>query len=507
MRRAVRAILPPARSANGTGDPAAVADARARIYETIGWIEYFADPLGYAYLALVNLNSSERNGHVYGTAIGTMGVALVLDVLGWFRLAERYHRRALVLAERTDSTHAVAFAHVGLSYFCESVARFDEAVEHSRRGGELYRDVGEIRKWGAAIYMSASVALLRGDWSTAERLARDAVAIGRDAGDELTHGWGRMWLGRTKAARGLLDEAEADLRSAIPLVGSIPDYGSLATIHAVLADVAARRGDRTAALERAAASMSIVRERGLRGRMAIEPFNVTASLLVDELADPETRTRRHRRDARRAVRAAQRHARLERQAVPAALRAAGTFAWIRGRRRSARRLWDRSLARARTNWGCRSSTRRLAWRGAVGLAPKWTSPPQKQRRGDSQHRARSSRSCRAGSATECAWFCGRRVRIVKRLRSPCGKARYLAARHVDRDDCGDEGHRRRRRDTRAFERPANDATTLERAKKGVMDEANRLHTRGSRCRGGAGGTDGCGGPDLDRSRFGDGADV
>ena len=87
---------------------------------------------------------------------------------------------------------------------------------------------------------------------------------------------------------------------------------------------------------------AIIRARQIRSTAATEPRN---ALVHAYLAAAERGDREHwLAKAGGAMRAALAHAKVDREALSSAYRWQGSYAWLRGDRPGARKLWDRSAA-------------------------------------------------------------------------------------------------------------------------------------------------------------------
>jgi class 3 adenylate cyclase/tetratricopeptide (TPR) repeat protein len=323
--------------------PLPVAAERARIYGSIGWISYFMDFENYAHLALANLNSSERNRLPFASVTGAMGVGLVLDSFGLFRLAGRYHARSLRIAQLVGTPQTEAFARLGLGYRYECLGELDAAQAEYERGAFLARQAGELRQWGGLTFMLASVALLQGRVSDAETLSRAILRVGEETGDAAMRGWGRLWLARSAAARGEHEEGAALATEALPTLEAVSDNGGRVAALATLARCRLQLGDVDGALETLAQARSLVREHHLRGRMCVPLHDVLPAALIAAAARTSGRERRALlRRASRACRAARLHARIERQGLAAVYRNRADIEAARGRRWRAARLRERS---------------------------------------------------------------------------------------------------------------------------------------------------------------------
>jgi hypothetical protein len=91
-------------------------EEEVRIYESIGWVEIFANPERFLLLGLRMLNFCERTGHLLGTVIGYTGLQMVALFIWFPWIARQYSQRAIRLAELIQHPGAI-----GIAYQCRGV--------------------------------------------------------------------------------------------------------------------------------------------------------------------------------------------------------------------------------------------------------------------------------------------------------------------------------------------------------------------------------------------------
>ena len=89
-------------------------EERSHIYHVLSWIDHYDDQERLVLDVLLLLNASESSGDQLGAVRGLSGTGLICDLLPAFGLAERYHRRAVELAERLQ--HPRPWARPGCSW-------------------------------------------------------------------------------------------------------------------------------------------------------------------------------------------------------------------------------------------------------------------------------------------------------------------------------------------------------------------------------------------------------
>jgi len=324
--------------------PSPVAEERARIYEAMGWIDYFLSVDRLILEALLLLNVSEQHRVLLGVARGAMGLGLICDFIPAFRLAGGYHRRAMAVAEQIRHPLALGLASLGCALHELHTGRWADALAHLARSAALYREAGELRQWGAAASVQAWLLRMRGEFAAALALDREMLRVGVETADPELRGWGLAELGNTLWQVGQVAEAIPPLREARALFQAVPDDRWVVLATGGLGMCSLRLGRLDDALGLLEEGYRIIRARGFTGFLGSVPRGalVEAYLQAAEAADGPAR-RGWLDKADRLVREFLRQGRVDIEAMPAACRLHGTLEWLRGRPRRAERWWRRSV--------------------------------------------------------------------------------------------------------------------------------------------------------------------
>jgi len=319
---------------------------RTENYHLMSWLHYFVDREKMVLDAVMQLNVSERHGHIVGMSRGSDGAGIISDVIPLPRIATYYHRRAVELAQRSDDPTALALAYLGLCAHDHCVlGRWDDALRHAELSAEIYRQAGDVRGWGVSRRMLSAFLAYRGDFARAVDTASEIVNVAEDAAHPQVLGWGLHALGIALWRAGDLPEAHARLEQAIAVLRSVPDHRAAVMAIGDLGHCLLEEGRVEDAVPQLEEARTLMTELGLRGFSCTPVATALAEayLAVAERAAPADR-RAALRKARRASRAARRQAKIDTTSLPAAYRMQGTYCWLRGRRRRAARWWRRSLA-------------------------------------------------------------------------------------------------------------------------------------------------------------------
>ena len=81
-------------------------EEEARIHYLLGWIFLFTERERLLWASTRRLNFAEQSGFLPGAASGSAAFAIVWDMVPLLKLAEAYHRRAVILADRSGDLNA-----------------------------------------------------------------------------------------------------------------------------------------------------------------------------------------------------------------------------------------------------------------------------------------------------------------------------------------------------------------------------------------------------------------
>lgn len=329
-----------------SGPPDTSMEERTRVYHVMAWIEFFTDPRRFVLNRLITANAEERaGGSPLGLALAYAGLGGSCDIIPALRVAEIYHRRAVMLAESAD--HPLAIGQTRFVFGLHEhhgAGSLETALEHYRSAAAAYREADEFRGAGAAEWFIAWIDAIRGDLHRAAHRWTSLEDLGRDTGDPAILGWALMGLGSLLWRCGEPGRAVDRLREAVVLFESIPDHQSRAYAAGHLA-IALLRAGQPAEAERTIAGVEAeVRARGLRGFPCTPHRVAAAEALVASLAGGR---RLRALKPRRTIRKLLRQSVVDRDCLPDACRLAGVLHWQGGSTRKADRWWRRGLEAAR----------------------------------------------------------------------------------------------------------------------------------------------------------------
>lgn len=257
-----------------------IVEERSRIYEVTGWINYFIDRERLLLDALTLLNFSERSGFSLGIVQGYMGVGLIFDHIHIFWLAERYHRRAVTLAEQIKNPVAVGLSYLGQAIHEDILGKWEAAIEDCQKAAEAFWTAGNLRGWGAANSIRAELYHFRGNLTQSFETFQNIAQVGQEGADHQIWGW-RLWgQGLNLLCTGALKEAEAHLQKAIELHMTVPDYQGMVDASRDIGLCYLHQGRLKQARGALEKSEQLAAEQGLKGPPITRLRNVLAEVYL-----------------------------------------------------------------------------------------------------------------------------------------------------------------------------------------------------------------------------------
>ena len=316
----------------------------ATICHSMAWMDYFLDKERMFLDCLIELSAGEQSAYIVAEARGLSSLGFGFMIFDLRRLARWYHERAGVIAHQTAHPSAMAFSAFSLGFLDFYDGRWDTCEANLDKGGTIYRQAGDIHRWGGAMIIRGLVVAFRGDLAQLAVIATDLVSAGQDAADPQLTSWGLQVRGHRGLAVGPLDAVVADLRAGVALAESIPAWNNFLYQQSLLGKCLVLQGKLDEAMVGLRTALRIMETAQLS-----RPFDqvelltaVTACSLA--LAERQTGPERPRalRLARRAAHRALLSARIQPGWLPQALRHQGTLEWLCGKPVAAQRHWRES---------------------------------------------------------------------------------------------------------------------------------------------------------------------
>lgn len=307
-------------------------------------------PLAWSILRMVNETAPRGDAPELARAY-CLG-ALLCGMSGARSLGRRWLARAVDIADRCGSAADRGWVRARVGVFHLSFGEWEAAAQAAAEACTYAQDVGDLRSFEENKAMSALLELYRGRYETSlahGRAAFDATLRSGDVQLRATTGiiqaHALVRLDRASRALPLCEQGLASLEAAEPL--SVRSELILALgVHAA---ARLRTGDLDAAMHHATRAVELMRTTSPVTYWMQSPIAHTLETLLAALERAGARASRRTlsRQIETMLTVARQYARLFPMGRPQAFLAAGTYAWLAGRPRRARRLWMRARRLAR----------------------------------------------------------------------------------------------------------------------------------------------------------------
>ena len=329
---------------DSTEPPSEEVLVRIQTLEIVGLIEFYRDPGGFLLCLLHGLAQVERSPQLpaYSTLISALG--LVLDMLGMYGIASRFHDRARDAADKLGDPYRSDYARLlrGIHEFVSGdwVAA-DASLAVASNG---MRNLGHLQHWAIAANTQMLVFMSSGDRRWLD-IPSELVKIAADAGDNHMMGWATFATGLVRIFEGDPKDAVVHFSRSRELLEAVPDYPLLASALCQFAFALVQLGRTREALPLLVRGRELCRRHSVRAQIATLSVLVSAESYVLALENKgliDAERANLLRWARIACKEAMRHGRrVHDHSGSDAMRLQGMLEWQLGNARAARRLWAR----------------------------------------------------------------------------------------------------------------------------------------------------------------------
>jgi tetratricopeptide (TPR) repeat protein len=326
-------------------DVSLAVEEEARIHNLLGWIFLFTETERFFWASVRRLNFAEQSGFVPGAASGGAAFAVVWDMVPLLRLAEGYHRRAVILAEQCGDLNALGVAHQALGFYELNLGNFDLCNEHVERSEDVFRQAGDLHGLGNALNLLAFSRIHQGYLRESLDYVQELLSVGEDGADPQLVSWGSISQGAAQTRLGRLEQAVASLQEGIRLADELPDHYWKMIAQAFLGQSHLRQGELAKAWESLEAGEQVHINQGTGGPALfhLRIVQAEAHLWAAERSQGSERAA-HLKEADQACKAALKLAKTYRLFLAESLRLRGTYHWLRDDPDAARKSWKRSLS-------------------------------------------------------------------------------------------------------------------------------------------------------------------
>ena len=157
--------------------------------------------------------------------------------------ATAYLQRALATSEVAKDVAATAIVHNMLAVIAADAGRLQAAYEHADRAIDLGRMAGPIVYVAHYLNTKAECAAKLGDWTTAESVARESLALATTEGSQEAAAAARVAISQVFEHRGEVASANAELNQAAEIYRGLGAKSELADVLMRLSRAAKARND------------------------------------------------------------------------------------------------------------------------------------------------------------------------------------------------------------------------------------------------------------------------
>ena len=320
--------------------------AATQLFEVIGHVDYYRHPPRFVLGILTMLEHAETRPPSRALVVGTAALGLICDSLGLPRFARKLHARAGYIGEALGDDLALGYCYNlrGLSEYGAGDWRASLATQEM--AAARCEAAGHLRLWASSIAGQYFVLRSMGDARWIALMARQqevAVAIG----DAHALAWVTNTQGVAALYRGDPIAAEGHFARACEAYEAIPDYRFLAGSLARRAYCRVLAGEMDHAFRLIGQCEDLIKRHHIRGIAASAPvLYVAEAYLCAAQSHPDAGERRAalRKAGPACARAIHHGRRTGDESAAEALRLAGTYAWLSGRRERALRNWKQGIA-------------------------------------------------------------------------------------------------------------------------------------------------------------------
>jgi class 3 adenylate cyclase/tetratricopeptide (TPR) repeat protein len=314
------------------------------IFETMVWIDFSINQERLAFDMIAVLNYVERIGSRPRVVQSYAGMGLLFDTLGFPSIAGKYHDLSLKQIHILDEGLATATVYLCLGYHYNFQGRWKDALESYEISAEQFKKIGHLKKWGNAKLMSSYIFLFQGQFTRSLEISMDIAQAGLECGDRQLRGHGLSSMGSNQIFTGSVDEAVSNLKEAVELLESIPDYYALGAANTELARCYMYKGDLAAAHSLLKHTETMILQKGLHGFIVSLFYNTLAEAWLNIFETSiDVGEKISLRKLKHYISKATRHARHFACGRPRMLRLKALFFWLAGDPRNARKFWEKGL--------------------------------------------------------------------------------------------------------------------------------------------------------------------
>jgi class 3 adenylate cyclase/tetratricopeptide (TPR) repeat protein len=314
------------------------------IFETMIWIDFSINQERLAFDMIAVLNYVETIGSLPRVVQGFAGMGLLFDTLGFPSLARKYHILSMRQIHSLNDGLTTATVYLCLGYHYSFQGKWKDALESYEKSADRFKKIGHLKKWGNAKLMLSHIFLFQGQFAGSLEISMGIAQAGLESGDRQLRGHGLSSMGSNQIFTGSMDEALSNLKEAVKLLESIPDYYALGAANTDLARCYMYKGDLKTAHSILKNNEKMIAQKGLHGFIVSLFYNTLAEAWLNIFeTSMEVGEKISLGKLKYYISKAARHARHFACGRPGALRLKALFFWLAGEPRKARKFWEKGL--------------------------------------------------------------------------------------------------------------------------------------------------------------------
>ncbi len=310
-------------------------------------IELLANVERFLLLSVRALNTSERRGYAYGSAVLSANMASAAVIIGRHGLAQRYLAHSEAYANLTNPFRPVPELYISLAVYSNMICDLDKMQEYALQGMDVARKAGILRQWGLSKINLVWSYWGRAQFDRAAEECKQLLQAAEDSSDLQLFVWGVLAEGSIHLRRGLANEAISSFQRGIEIAEELPDYGSLTGFGGWMGRSYLALGEVEQAIDFMETTGRMISDKS--GRLPSYAYLGTglteAYLKKAELSDGEARLdwlKKTRPILQRTLKDAGRN----RFTLPHVQMLQGRYEWLSGRPKKAQDWWARALSQA-----------------------------------------------------------------------------------------------------------------------------------------------------------------
>jgi class 3 adenylate cyclase/tetratricopeptide (TPR) repeat protein len=338
---------------NPSAIPTSVQDTRlelTRIHVCLGEMYYYLHRRAFVtYSSLVGLNLAESILPSPELASIYANMCFVLGVSKLHRLASRYGALAHKTVQHIDAPLSCqGWVLLVTGAYRSGLGQWQSAYIDLQQAAKIYRQIGDRHHLAESLSAIALIEHCQGLFHNALDLWKQTFTLGEEVGDLQAQSWGLLGQAEEYLCLGQEDEAQHYVQWATTILSAqdklVCEQIRLRGLSALMA---CRQGDEITALQNAAKALALMQQSPPIALYVLEGYASVLEVYLHLWETHPESTRSYSREIRLACKSMHQFANAFAIGQPRVLRLEGRRAWLEGKHKRAKRLWQQSLISAK----------------------------------------------------------------------------------------------------------------------------------------------------------------